>query len=77
MAHWDINDIIGTFQQMVENENMVPDAGEYGDFWRALTKKPIGEHCLLEAKTIWKFPNSPWYSITEKIILQDVYVRPA
>ena len=78
MAHyWDINNIIERFQRMVENEKMVPNDGVYGDFWKALTKEPIGEHCLLEAKTILKFPNYPWLVATDKVTLQDVYIRPA
>ena len=56
---------------------MVPNDGVYGDFWKALTKEPIGEHCLLEAKTIWKFPNHPWHIASDKVTLQDVYIRPA
>ena len=62
---------------MVENEKMVPNYGVYGDFWKALTKEPIGEHCLLEAKTILKFPNYPWLVATDKVTLHDVYIRPA
>ena len=62
---------------MVENEKMVPNDGVYGVFWKALTKEPIGEHCLLEAKTILKFPNYPWLVASDKVSLQDVYIRPA
>ena len=32
---------------------------------------------MLEAKTIWKFPNHPWHIASDKVAFEDVYIRPA